>query len=185
VKFAAHDRFSPRFRALAAVGAQAGPTLPDFDAAVFVPGAAITNPYFPLLDDLTRIYTATDAQGDPVDERFELTRAGAGPIILGVATTQRLDRSFEEGLLVEETFDFYAQDTAGNVWYLGEDVTNYVYDADGNLIGTNSSSAWRAGVNGALPGFAMPATQTLGQSYYQEFAAGDDALDQVKPAPSG
>ena len=48
-------------------------------------------------------------------------------------------------MLVEETFDFYAQDTAGDVWHFGEDVTDYVYDADGNLIGTNSSSAWRAG----------------------------------------
>ena len=171
--------------AFAAASAQAEPTLPDFNAAVFVPGAPITNPYFPLLDDLTRIYTATDAQGNPVDERFELRRAGAGPTILGVATTQRRDRAFEDGLLVEDTFDFYAQDTAGNVWYFGEDVTNYVYDADGNLIGTNSSSAWRAGVNGALPGFAMPATQTLGQSYYQEFAADDDALDQGETSAIG
>ena len=185
MKFAAQRPILALAFALAAASAQAVPTLPDFNAAVFVPGAAITNPYFPLLDDLTRIYTATDAEGNPVDERFELTRAGAGPIILGVATTQRLDRSFEEGLLVEETFDFYAQDTAGNVWYLGEDVTNYVYDADGNLIGTNSSSAWRAGVNGALPGFAMPATQTLGQSYYQEFAAADDALDQGETSAIG
>jgi hypothetical protein len=171
--------------ALVAASAQAEPTLPDFNAATFVPGAPITNPHFPLLDDLTRIYTATDAEGNPVDERFELTRAGAGPIILGVATTQRRDRSFEEGLLVEDTFDFYAQDTAGNVWYLGEDVTNYVYDEDGNLISTNNSSAWRAGVNGALPGFAMPATQTLGQSYYQEFAPADDALDQAETSAIG
>ena len=138
-----------------------------------------------MLDDLTRIYTATDAQGHPVDERFELKRAGAGPTILGVATTQRRDRAFEDGLLVEDTFDFYAQDAAGNVWYFGEDVTNYVYDAGGNLIGTNSSSAWRAGVNGALPGFAMPATQTLGQSYYQEFAAADGALDQAETSATG
>lgn len=171
--------------ALAAANAQAAPTLPDFSAAVFVPGAAISNPYFPILDDLTRFYTATDAQGGPVDERFELKRAGAGPTILGVATTQRRDRAFEAGLLVEDTFDFYAQDTAGNVWYLGEDVTNYVYDAGGNLVGTNSSSAWRAGVNDALPGYAMPATQTLGQSYYQEFAAADGALDQAETSAIG
>jgi len=185
VKFAAQRRILAFAIALAAASAQAEPTLPDFSTAVFVPGAAISNPYFPVLDDLTRIYTATDPQGNPVDERFELVRAGAGPIILGVATTQRRDRSFEDGLLVEETFDFYAQDTAGNVWYFGEDVTNYLYDAGGNLIGTNSSSAWRSGVNGALPGFAMPATQTLGQSYYQEFAAADGALDQAETSAIG
>ena len=184
MKFAARPILAVAI-ALAAASAQAEPTLPDFNAAAFAPGAPITNPYFPLLDDLTRIYTAADAEGNPVDERFELTRAGAGPTILGVATIQRRDRSFEAGLLVEDTFDFYAQDTAGNVWYLGEDVTNYVYDADGNLVGTNNSSAWRAGVNGALPGFAMPATQTLGQSYYQEFATADDALDQAEISAIG
>ena len=31
----------------------------------------------------------------------------------------------------------------------------------------------------------MPATQTLGQSYYQEFAAADDALDQAETSAIG
>ena len=67
----------------------------------------------------------------------------------------------------------------GNVWYFGEDVTNYRYDEAGNLIGTDSESAWRAGVNGALPGFIMPAYLTLGFNYFQESAPIDGALDQA------
>jgi hypothetical protein len=154
--------------------AGAVPILPNFGTATFAAGAPINHPYFPLLDRKTRVFVA-----DGADERFELTTLGPGPTILGVQTTARRDRAFEEGLLVEDTFDYYAQDTAGNVWYFGEDVTNYLYDAGGNLIGTNNESAWRAGVNGALPGFIMPADLTLGFNYYQEFAPADDALDQA------
>jgi hypothetical protein len=86
--------------------------------------------------------------------------------------------AFEDGLLQERTSDYFAQDTQGNVWYFGEDVTNFHYDEDGNLIGTDSASAWRAGVNGALPGFIMPANPFDGFNYYQEFAPLDGALDQ-------
>jgi hypothetical protein len=151
--------------------AAAAPFLPDFASATFVPGAPVDNPYFPLLDPRTRVFAGGD-------ERFELTVLGLGPEILGVRTTTQRDRTFEDGLPVEETFDYFAQDAAGNVWYFGEDVTNYVYDEMGNLVGTNDESAWRAGVNDALPGFIMPVDLTLGFHYYQEFAPDDDALDE-------
>ena len=35
------------------------------------------------------------------------------------------DRATEHGTVVEDTFDYYAQDAKGNVWYLGEDTTEY------------------------------------------------------------
>lgn len=156
------------------------PVLPDFDAATFLPGTAVDNSYFPIVGKETRFYRGEkEEDGETVVERFELTPLGKGPTILGVETTILRDRAFEDGLLVEETFDFFAQDTLGNVWYFGEDVTNFVYDEDGNLISTNDESAWRAGVNGALPGFIMPSDLTIGFNYYQEFAAADAALDQA------
>ncbi len=160
--------------------ALAAPQLPSFAGATFLPGAAIDHPYFPLMDNAVRTFSGqtVDEDGDPIVDSFELKRLGAGPTILGVQATTQLDRAFVDGLLDEETFDYYAQDTAGNVWYLGEDVTNYVYDGEDSLITTNSSSSWRAGVNDALPGFIMPANTTLGFNYYQEFAAADAALDQ-------
>ena len=156
-----------------------GPFLPDFGSAVFLPGSAVDNTYFPLIDKDTRIFEGQKEEGgEIVTERFELTNLGPGPTILGVQTTIQLDRAFEDDLLAEETFDYYAQDTGGNVWYLGEDVTNYIYDDDDNLIEKTNDSAWRAGVNDALPGFIMPAGLTIGFNYYQEFAKADDALDQ-------
>lgn len=155
------------------------PVLPDFAAATFVPGAPIDNLYFPILDDRTRVYVGQTADGELNGERFKQTRIGAGPTLLGVQTTARRDLAFEDDLIVEDTIDYFAQDSAGNVWYFGEDVTNFEYDDEGNLIGTNDDGSWRAGVNDALPGFAMPADLTLGFSYFQEFAPNDDAVDEA------
>ena len=93
-------------------------------------------------------------------------------------TTTQLDKAYEDGLLVEKTFDYFAQDKRGNVWYIGEDVTNFRYDDDGNLIGKDHESAWRAGRRGAKPGWIMPARQIIGQRYFQEIARRDEALDK-------
>ena len=108
--------------------------LPDFSTAQFDPAQPIDNPYFPMTDTRTYVYSGRDEDG-PVDERFEHTNTGPGPVIAGVQTFIQQDLEFEDGLLVEKTFDYFAQDTMGNVWYLGEDVTKFEYDEDGNLIG--------------------------------------------------
>jgi hypothetical protein len=153
--------------------AAAETVLPTCNAANFTGNPVVNNSYFPVVEGQVRTYV-----GAPADEQFIFTGLGAGPTILGIKTFTLRDRAFEGGLLVEDTFDYYAQDKSGNVWYFGEDVTNYIYDRDGNLTGTNSSSSWRAGVNGALPGYIMPVDQTIGFNYYQEHAPADDALDE-------
>ena len=164
------------------MNAAAAPFVPDFSAASFIPGAAINHPYFPLLSAATYRYEGhtVDEDGDPIVAAFEFSAPSAGPSILGVQTTARLDRAFVDGLVVEDTFDYFAQDTLGNVWYMGEDVTNYIYDGEDNLISTTSASSWRAGVNDAHPGFQMPADTTLGLHYYQEKADADQAIDQAR-----
>ena len=47
-------------------------------------------------------------------------------------------------LVLEDTYDWYAQDADGNVWYLGEDTKEY---DGGKLVGSKGS--WEAGVDGA------------------------------------
>lgn len=157
-----------------AAPALADPVLPAFDAGNFTGNPVVTHSYFPVVEGQVRTY-----QGAPADEQFILTGVGAGPTILGVKTFSVRDRAFEDGRIVEDTFDYYAQDRQGNVWYFGEDVTNYHYDKDGTLTGTDNASAWRAGANGALPGYIMPASLEIGFNYYQEHAPADDALDQA------
>lgn len=174
---------------LASGGLPAGAetVLPDFTAATFEDGAPIDNIYFPLFPDYEALLIAEgeDEEGEPFTEESRLSWGGAGPEIMGVQTWALRDLAYEDGLLVEDTLDYFAQDTDGNVWYFGEDVTNYLYDDDGNLIGTNDESAWIAGENGALPGWIMPAELTLGLAYFQEYAPADDALDEAQIFATG
>ena len=160
---------------LAPLTALAAPVLPSFNAANFAPGAVINNPYLPLTNTSVFHYQGV-AHGTP--EKFDFDAITGGPTILGVATTARRDRVFQDNRIHEDTLDYLAQDTAGNVWYFGEDVVNYQYDAAGNLVSTNTSSSWRSGVNSGLPGFFMPASLTPGFHYYQEFAPFDGANDE-------
>ena len=73
----------------------------------------------------------------------------------------------EKGRVVENTYDWYAQDAAGNVWYLGEDTKAY---EPGKPVSTKGS--WEDGVDGARRGIAMPAHPRVGQSYRQEYYRG-------------
>ena len=159
--------------------AQAEPLLPTFDPANFDPAAAIDNPYLSLAPGFSREVSGQIAEdeGDLGTEVSVQTYDGAGPLIAEVQTTLILDRSFIDGMLVEEAHDFFAQDRAGNVWYLGEDVINLTYDDEDRVIAVDTHGTWRAGVDGAEPGFAMPAAPQVGMVYFQEHAPANEALD--------
>jgi hypothetical protein len=160
----------------------ADPVLPVFDAANFA--SPKVNAYFPL-----EIGTSSTLRGTRTDEAVEeyavLTVQGPGPVILGVPTVLVLDEAFEDGVLVERTFDYFAADKDGNVWYLGEDVTNFRYDDAGKLTGTDSKSAWRAGVNGAQPGISLAGAPVVGLTLFQEHAPGDEAMDYAEVVAVG
>jgi hypothetical protein len=76
------------------------------------------------------------------------------------------------GGLVEDTTDWYAQDSTGNLWYLGEETAEY---QNGQVSSTEGS--WEAGVDGAQAGIAIPGAPEPGMSYRQEYLA-DEAEDQ-------
>jgi hypothetical protein len=68
---------------------------------------------------------------------------------------------------VERSTDYYAQDRAGNVWYLGERVDNI---ENGKV--TDHDGQWIAGRKGARRGLFMPAVPKVGQSFRQTRAPG-------------
>jgi hypothetical protein len=78
------------------------------------------------------------------------------------------DVATHEGTILEKTFDWYGQDTDGNVWYLGEDTS--AFGKNGKI---DKSGSWEAGVNGAQPGIVMEAHPAIPDAYRQEFLAGD------------
>ena len=125
----------------------------------------VDNPYFPLEPGTTFIYRG-ETDGAPTRNVTYVTYDTK--VILGVTTIVVHDQAFEEGVLVEDTYDWYAQDVDGNVWYFGEDTKEL--DEDGNVISTEGS--WEAGVDGAQPGIVMLADPKKGDRYQQEFLPG-------------
>lgn len=85
----------------------------------------------------------------------------------GVEARVIRDTVTENGVPVEITLDWYSQDKAGNIWYLGEYVTNY---KNGKVV--DHGGSFEAGVDGAEPGIAMPANPQPGLSYRQEYYKG-------------
>lgn len=164
----------------------AGPAIvPDFAAGDFDPGAPINNRYYPLVPGTVFRYSA-DVR-DPSTQETEHQEL-EDFVTFKTETAARVNvrvvrsRAWTDGLLVEETSDLFAQDRAGNVWYMGEDTTAFTYDDEGILVSESKGGSWRAGVNGAKPGFIMPANPVPGFAYYQEFAPADRAVDQAEIA---
>ena len=125
----------------------------------------IDNKFFPLVPGTTFFYKG---QKDGIPSTTQTFVTHDTKEILRVTTTVVHDQVFEKGVLAEDTFDWYAQDKAGNVCYFGENTKEL--DKNGNVISTEGS--FEAGVHGAHPGLIMEATPKVGDTYQQEFAKG-------------
>ncbi|MEO5704436.1 MAG: hypothetical protein ABIZ52_04235, partial [Candidatus Limnocylindrales bacterium] len=105
------------------------------DPADFV--AVVDHPFLPLKRGTRFVFEG--------DERIEVTVLPETKLILGVATTVLRDQVFIDGVLEEDTLDWYAQDRDGNVWYFGEKTAEL--DKDGKV--TSTAGSWEGGVDAA------------------------------------
>ncbi len=169
--------------AIAETPVSAQTTLPDFSAATFSNPLIIDNLYHPLTVGQIREYHVeeTDPEtGEVETERVVVATLDEIKNVAGIQARVVRDRVYNsDEQIIEDTFDWFAQDDAGNVWYMGETVTDYHYDNEGNLTGTSNPGEWEAGIDGAKPGILMPATVTVGEKLYQEFYQGE-AEDEVE-----
>ena len=144
-------------------------TIP-FNASNFSHPLDIDNPYFPLIPGTTWTYKADTVDGCEV----VITHVTNDTKQLAGVTTRVLhDQAFEGETcdhveLVENTFDYHAQDNAGNVWYFGEDT----FDCEGAGNCERGEGSWLAGVHGAKAGIFMLAHPRSGDGYAQELAPG-------------
>jgi hypothetical protein len=137
---------------------------PEIDPNNFVD--VVDNPYLPFLVGSSWTYEGTE---DGETENVEVTVTPERKEIMGISATVVRDTvTTGDGEVVEDTYDWYAQDRDGNVWYLGEDSTEF---ENGKAVGTSGS--WEAGVDGALPGIVMQAQPEAGQAYRQEYYVGE------------
>ena len=176
---------------LAVAGCGKSSTEPDAasDYNPQIPAAwaeAVTNPFFSLVPGTTAEFQGETDEGT---ETVIVEVLSAKRTVNGVSATVVRDQVYLDGELTEDTHDWYAQDEAGNVWYLGEDSKEI---EDGEVVSTEGS--WEWGVDGALPGIIMwgnPA-QHVGEAYRQEYYEDEAedwgkvvALDQTVEVPYG
>jgi len=102
--------------ALFASGLTVAAATDDINPADFT--TQIDNPFFPLQPGTTFIYKGLK-EGSKLRDRFAVTDNTI--VIDGVTCRVVHDKVFVQGLLEENTFDYFAQDMDGNVWYFGED----------------------------------------------------------------
>ncbi len=132
----------------------------------------ITNKYFPLTPGVVYNFETKTSDGTETNKTIvtNLRRD-----VMGVKTLVVWDRVWLDGNLVEETYDWYAQNkTTGDVWYFGEESREY----EGGKVSSTHGS-WEGGINAARPGIIMKANPKVGDSYYQEYLKGE-AEDQVE-----
>ena len=150
-------------------GAGAGSALPqgservDLDPSDFT--TRIDNPYWPMSPGSRWVYRETDQEGTKLRVEVTVTRK-TRKIANGVEARVVHDVVTEGGQPVEVTDDWYAQDSAGNVWYLGENTAEY---QNGKV--TTTAGSFEAGVDGAQAGIIVPAHPEAGMTYRQEYYA--------------
>jgi hypothetical protein len=127
--------------------------------------AVIDNPYYPL--PIGRVLTYKGVR-DGVGQTEYVTVTDRTKVIQGVTATVVTDVAVHGSRLLEKTIDWFAQDTQGNVWYLGERTA--AYDPDGTV---DTSGSWLTGVDGAKAGIVMEADPRVPDAYRQEFLRGE------------
>ena len=146
----------------------------------------IDNPYWPMVPGSRWVYRETDGEGGVLRDVVTVERR-TKRIANGIEARVVHDVATEDGEKVEDTFDWYAQDAHGNVWYLGEDTKEYEH---GRVTSTEGS--FEAGRDGAQAGVVVPSHPRVGLSYRQEQYAGhaEDrarvfSLDEQAEVPLG
>ncbi len=135
---------------------------PVLDPANFA--GVIDKPYYPLPVGRTLVYEGIKDGQTQIDT---VTVTNQKKVIEGITATVVSDIATHNGTVLEKTFDWFAQDKQGNVWYLGEDTTAFL--PNGKI---DTSGSWEAGVHDAEPGIVMEAHPQIPDAYRREFLAG-------------
>jgi hypothetical protein len=131
----------------------------------------IDNPYWPMRTGSHWVYREVE-NGEA--QRVDVTVTNRTKMLGGIEARVVHDRVSRNGETLEDTYDWYAQDSDGNLWYLGEDTAEY----ENRKLKTKEGS-WAYGVDGAQPGVVVPEHPKQGMEYREEYYAGhaEDAAE--------
>lgn len=134
----------------------------DLDPADFT--THVDNTYWPMRPGTRWVYNE-DEGGSRLHVIVEVTHRTR--TIRGIEARVVHDVVTEQGELVEDTLDWYSQDSGGSIWYLGERTREY----DNGHVSTAGSFEY--GKDGAQAGVIVPGKPRAGCSYRQEYLAGE------------
>jgi len=150
----------------------------NFVDPLMIGNGIAVNPYFPLVQGNSWTYegTSVDDDGEEVTETITVTVTGATKLIEGITCLVVNDVAEEDGEVIEDTDDWFAQDFQGNVWYCGEIAENFeTFEGDEpeepELVDIEGS--WKAGREGSKAGMLIPFEPEPGDVIRQEVAYGE------------
>src|SRR5262245_4732421 len=135
---------------------------PSPDPADFT--AQVDNPWFPLIPGSTWRYQRFGIDGT---QRILATAMSDTRTIDGVDTRPVQWVGLDHGRTTPLAVRWYAQDTAGNVWWFGQRVTRA-----GVRLDSIATRSWLAGRGGAQAGLIMAAAPRAGDGYENAFQPG-------------
>jgi hypothetical protein len=139
----------------------------------------VDNPYFPLVPGSTLRYRGVMKDGrTPQVDTFTVTHQTK--LVMGVRCVVVRDTVSSRGKPVQRTYDWFAQDKQGNVWYMGEETQELKHGRFGRMIDSGP-----AGENGAQPGLMMEAHPLTGDRYWQFHWPGHAMDTTTVLAPGG
>ena len=150
-------------------------TVPRLEGAELSEPTIIDHPLHPLLTGHVRVYFGQTAEGpetnvvEVLDETREVARVESRVV---------LDQVFLDGVLVESTREWFAQDDDGNVWFMGAAIERYQIGQGGVVIGVDPAGSWEAGQDvadvgvDAYAGWAMPVAPQPGDGFHREYYPG-------------
>jgi hypothetical protein len=148
--------------------------------------ANIDNRRWPMTVGSRWVYRVVDSSDGSVKREVITVTPQTKMMADGIEARVVHDVVRDHGKPVEVTDDWYAQDKRGNVWYFGEDTTEYVHGRP------RDNGSWQAGVDGNMPGVALPAKPKVGLTYREEYSKGvaEDqsrvlVLDEQAQVPAG
>jgi hypothetical protein len=132
---------------------------------------SIDNQYWPMRPGSHWVYREVENREA---QRVDVTVTNRTKMLGGIEARVVHDRVSRNGETLEDTYDWYAQDSDGNLWYLGENTAEY---ENGKL--KTKEGSWAYGADGAEAGVVVPASPKQGMSYREEYYAGhaEDAAE--------
>jgi hypothetical protein len=146
----------------------------------------IDNTYWPMATGTRWIYQEVDADGGVLRVVVTVT-SQTKQVANGITARVVRDTVSTAGQIIEDTFDWYAQNSQGTIWYLGEDTAEF---KNGEV--TSMEGSFEAGVDGALPGVMLPGDPVVGVAFRQEYFEGEAedngevlSLNEMADTPAG